>query len=175
MPRFFLTVAWLLGGLVWSQLIESQAVSEDETERPDSTAHAGLRQDALIAPGTFEASCHMDIFGYEGINLRFPEGRLGGSRIGIELIIPIHEDLEGPQLTPSSGVALHWGMAFWERGPLTGPLESGGSASSPGAAQERHPPRRHSPSRVTRHRRRVPHSGKLHPALQLGGPLLGTS
>ncbi len=47
-----------------------------------------------------------------GINLRFPEGRLQKNRIHFEFIVPVHQDLDGPQLTPSSGVAVSWSYAF---------------------------------------------------------------
>ncbi len=47
-----------------------------------------------------------------GINLRFPEGRLEGNRIHLEVIVPVHQDVDGPQLIPDSGVALSWGIAF---------------------------------------------------------------
>lgn len=47
-----------------------------------------------------------------GINFRFPEGRLRGSRLHVEFIIPAHQDLDGPQLVPSSGAAISWGIAF---------------------------------------------------------------
>jgi len=69
MTRFFLAIALLLGGLTWSQPTESQTVSEDWTERPDSRAPAGLRQDALLAPGAFEVSYRMEILGYEGMKV----------------------------------------------------------------------------------------------------------
>lgn len=47
-----------------------------------------------------------------GINIRFPEGRLQGNRLHFELIIPAHQDLDGPQLKPSSGAAFSWGFGF---------------------------------------------------------------
>ena len=47
-----------------------------------------------------------------GINLHFPEGKLHGNRLHVEFIMPVHQDLEGPQLTPSSGVAISWGVTF---------------------------------------------------------------
>lgn len=47
-----------------------------------------------------------------GINIRFPEGRLRGSRLHFELIIPAHQDLDGPQLKPSSGATFSWGVGF---------------------------------------------------------------
>lgn len=47
-----------------------------------------------------------------GINIRFPEGKLRGSRLEFELIIPAHQDLDGPQLTPSSGATFSWGIGF---------------------------------------------------------------
>lgn len=47
-----------------------------------------------------------------GMNLRFPEGRLEGNRIGLKLMVPLHQDLDGPQLTHNSGVGITWGVGF---------------------------------------------------------------
>jgi hypothetical protein len=47
-----------------------------------------------------------------GVNFRFPEGRLGGHRLHFEIVIPVHQDLDGPQLKPSTGAAISWGFAF---------------------------------------------------------------
>lgn len=47
-----------------------------------------------------------------GMNIRFAEGSLEGSHLGIELIVPLHQDVDGPQLTPNSGVAFSWGVNF---------------------------------------------------------------
>ena len=164
MPRYFLALALLLGTLGWSPPVESQSDAEGWTARPDARAPAGIRGDALLAPGTFEASYRMEngqvwmayrftdwvsasarisyrktgnLSGSDttldpfssplghpnlqsgtqvavpiGMNLRFPEGRLEGSRIGLELMVPLHQDLDGPQLTPNSGVGITWGIGF---------------------------------------------------------------
>ncbi len=47
-----------------------------------------------------------------GMNLRFPEGTLQRNRIHLEFIVPVHQDLDGPQLTPSSGFAIAWSLAL---------------------------------------------------------------
>jgi hypothetical protein len=47
-----------------------------------------------------------------GVNFRFPDGRLQGHRLHVELIIPAHQDLDGPQLKPATGAAISWGFAF---------------------------------------------------------------
>ncbi len=43
--------------------------------------------------------------------------------------------LDGPQLTPSSSVAIFWGVAFLGYRPTIVRLELGSSFSSPSAAQ----------------------------------------
>jgi hypothetical protein len=47
-----------------------------------------------------------------GVNFMFPEGPLSGNRLGGELILPVHQDLDGPQIAAGYGVALSWGVAF---------------------------------------------------------------
>ncbi len=47
-----------------------------------------------------------------GMNVSFPEGRLQGHRLHLELIVPAHQDLDGPQLTPDSGLVIAWGVSF---------------------------------------------------------------
>jgi hypothetical protein len=47
-----------------------------------------------------------------GVNFRFPEGRLAGHRLHAEVILPVHQDLDGPQLKPATGAAISWGFAF---------------------------------------------------------------
>jgi len=69
MPRYFLALALLLGGLGWSPPVESQSDAERWTARPDARAPVGIRGDALLAPGTFEASYRMEIVNFEGIKV----------------------------------------------------------------------------------------------------------
>jgi hypothetical protein len=43
-----------------------------------------------------------------GFNLLIPEGRLAGHRLGLEFILPVHQDLEGPQLRQDWSVIVGW-------------------------------------------------------------------
>lgn len=47
-----------------------------------------------------------------GINVYFPEGPLRGNRFRAELILPGHQDLDGPQIKAKYGAAFSWGVAF---------------------------------------------------------------
>jgi len=43
-----------------------------------------------------------------GFNLLIPEGRFAGHRLGVEFILPIHQDLDGPQLRHDWAVVVGW-------------------------------------------------------------------
>jgi hypothetical protein len=47
-----------------------------------------------------------------GINFIMPEGQLEGHRVGVEFLLPIHQNLDGPQLKHSWSIALGWSMGF---------------------------------------------------------------
>ncbi len=47
-----------------------------------------------------------------GVNLRFAQGALQGHRLGAEALLPVHQDLNGPQLRAKWGVAASWGYTF---------------------------------------------------------------
>jgi len=47
-----------------------------------------------------------------GVNLAFPEGALRGNRLRAELVLPVHQDLDGPQMGANAGAAFSWGMTF---------------------------------------------------------------
>jgi hypothetical protein len=49
-----------------------------------------------------------------GFNLRIPDGRFAGHRLGLEFILPIHQDLDGPQLRQDWSLVLGWrkGVSF---------------------------------------------------------------
>jgi hypothetical protein len=47
-----------------------------------------------------------------GINIRFAEGPLVGNRIRAEFILPVHQNLDGPQLKAKYGAALSWSVGF---------------------------------------------------------------
>ena len=43
-----------------------------------------------------------------GVNFVFPEGRFEGHRLGVEFIIPAHQDLDGPQLRHDWTLVAGW-------------------------------------------------------------------
>jgi len=47
-----------------------------------------------------------------GLNLYFQDGLADGSRLSVEYYYPVHEDLNGPQLSASSSVIASWQMVF---------------------------------------------------------------
>lgn len=49
-----------------------------------------------------------------GFNLRIPDGRFAGHRLGLEFILPIHQDLDGPQLRQDWSLVVGWrkGVSF---------------------------------------------------------------
>jgi hypothetical protein len=47
-----------------------------------------------------------------GVNFVLPEGQFAGHRLGVEFILPIHQDLDGPQLKHSWSVVAGWSMDF---------------------------------------------------------------
>lgn len=48
-----------------------------------------------------------------GINLRFAEGPLARNRIRAEFILPVHQNLDGPQIKAKYGAALSWGVQLF--------------------------------------------------------------
>jgi hypothetical protein len=47
-----------------------------------------------------------------GLNIFFANGPLRGNRLRAELILPAHQDLDGPQIKAKYGAAFSWGIAF---------------------------------------------------------------
>lgn len=47
-----------------------------------------------------------------GVNVLFAEGALAGSHLGFEVVVPVHQNLDGPQLKESTGASLTWGWSF---------------------------------------------------------------
>jgi len=71
-----------------------------------------------------------------GMNIRFAQGPLHGHRLSAEAHLPVHQNLNGPQLRSRWGVAAYWGYTFGlGAGPaaprrLTGSsLRTGGEAA----------------------------------------------
>ncbi len=81
-----------------------------------------------------------------GINLRFAEGALRGHRLGAELVVPLHSDLNGPQNRSSWGVNFSWGYTFGTRGPAAArvayavPVRAQPAPPAPAPASESPPP-----------------------------------
>jgi hypothetical protein len=71
---------------------------DDELNPNESPAHNTLTQ----------AGWRVDL--PIGINFVLPEGQLEGHRLGLEFLLPIHQDLDGPQLKHRWSVAAGWSM-----------------------------------------------------------------
>lgn len=70
-----------------------------------------------------------------GANIRFARGALQGHRLGAEILLPVHQDLNGPQLRSKWGVAASWGYTFG-----AGPQATPRRAASPRPAPPPAPP-----------------------------------
>jgi len=81
-----------------------------------------------------------------GMNVRFAEGALEGHRLQAELIVPVHSDLNGPQLRSNWGAALSWGYTLGgvprERRTLSTASPPRPVAQAPAAAGPATPPAR---------------------------------
>lgn len=79
-----------------------------------------------------------------GMNLRFAEGALEGHRLKAEFIVPVHSDLNGPQLRSNWGAALSWGYTLGgeprERRTLSTASPPRPVAQAPAAAPAPAPP-----------------------------------
>lgn len=98
------------GFLINEQLSISARVSFqqwDQISGRDATFDAAL--DALADPSFFpEASGGSRLLLPLGVNLHMSEGPLAGHRLGIEWVLPISQDLDGPQLMSDWGVMVGW-------------------------------------------------------------------
>jgi len=68
-----------------------EAVDPNESPAHNTLAQAGWRVDLPL-----------------GLNLLLPEGRFGGHRVGLEILVPIHQNLDGPQLMHNWTVVVGW-------------------------------------------------------------------
>ncbi len=48
-----------------------------------------------------------------GVNIHFPEGPLRGNHLRAEFVLPVHQDLDGPQLRARYGGTISWGITFF--------------------------------------------------------------
>ena len=98
------------GFLINEQLSLSARVSYqqwDQISGRDVSFDAGL--DALSDPSIFpDAQGGSRLLLPLGVNLHMNEGPLAGHRLGLEWVLPISQDLDGPQLQSDWGVMIGW-------------------------------------------------------------------
>jgi len=49
-----------------------------------------------------------------GVNILFPQGPLRGNRLSAEVFLPVRQDLDGPQVKPSYGLTVSWGIVAFQ-------------------------------------------------------------
>jgi len=79
----------------------------DQISGRDESFDAGL--DALADPSIFpelSGGSRLDL--PLGVNLQLNEGPLAGHRLGIEVVLPVSQDLDGPQLQRDWGITIGW-------------------------------------------------------------------
>ena len=52
-----------------------------------------------------------------GMNVLFAEGPLHGNRLFAEFVLPVYQDLDGPQLKAQAGLSVGWAVAFGQPSP----------------------------------------------------------
>lgn len=72
-----------------------EAIDANESPAHNTLTQAGWRVDLPI-----------------GVNFVMPEGQFEGQRLGVEFLLPIHQDLDGPQLKHNWSIVAGWSMAF---------------------------------------------------------------
>lgn len=97
---------WVSGSLRLSGTRRSAVEGSDPTLDPWSTpmAHPAL-----------QAGTRVDL--PVGLNLYFADGPLYGNRLFAEFVLPVYQDLDGPQLKARAGVSLGWAVAFGRPSP----------------------------------------------------------
>jgi hypothetical protein len=111
---------WALGDLyegnIWGGIKASDWVSVSLGARYSSWGNVEGFDDALN-PNESPAHNTLTQAGWRvdlpmGVNLVMPEGQFSGHRLGVEFLLPIHQDLDGPQLKQRWGLAAGWTMDF---------------------------------------------------------------
>jgi hypothetical protein len=107
---------WRLGdtfeGTVWAGFHNSQWISTSLGGRFSSWGNvegfdAGLNPNESPAHNTLtQGGWRVDL--PVGINIVVPPGRFGGNRFGLEFTIPLHQDLDGPQLRHRWSLVAGW-------------------------------------------------------------------
>jgi hypothetical protein len=107
---------WRLGdtfeGTVWAGFHNSQWISASLGGRFSSWGNvegfdAGLNPNESPAHNTLtQGGWRVDL--PVGINVVVPPGRFGGNRFGLEFTIPLHQDLDGPQLRHRWSLVAGW-------------------------------------------------------------------
>jgi hypothetical protein len=67
------------------------ALDPNESPANNTLAQAGWRVDLPV-----------------GLNFVMPDGRFGGDRLGVEFLLPVHQDLDGPQFRHSWSIVAGW-------------------------------------------------------------------
>jgi hypothetical protein len=111
---------WSLGDLyeanMWAGLIASDWASVSLGARYSSWGNVegfDVDLDANESPAhntLTQAGWRVDL--PVGINFVLPEGQLEGHRLGVEFLLPIHQDLDGPQLKHRWSVAAGWSIGL---------------------------------------------------------------
>ena len=73
-----------------------------------------LRTDGAVDPGANQFAQGGERFVVPfGFNLYLREGKAAGHRLSIEYYFPVHQDLNGPQLSARSGLVASWQTIFF--------------------------------------------------------------
>jgi hypothetical protein len=109
---------WALGDLyvgdLWAGLKTSDWVSVSLGARYSSWGNVeGFDED--LNPNESPAHNTLTQAGWRvdlpfGMNFVIPEGQFEGHRLGLEFLVPLHQDLDGPQLRHSWSLAAGWSM-----------------------------------------------------------------
>ena len=105
----------LLAGLGWSIPATSQTVPEDWSDRPDARAPAGLSEDALLEPGTYEVRYSVEVVSFEGL-------KAGTEEIPPILVLRDWDLAPLSMTTQRHEVELRAGILDWLGGSVTLPF-----------------------------------------------------
>ncbi len=112
---------WRLGdtfeGTVWGGFYRSRWVSASMGGRYSSWGNVrgfdeGLDPNESPAHNTLsQGGWRVDL--PLGFNIVVPPGRFEGHRLGLEFVVPLHQDLDGPQLRHSWSLVAGWQKSVW--------------------------------------------------------------
>ena len=95
--------------------IAAQLVADDWSDRPDAQAPAGVNEDALLAPGIFEARYSMELMSFEGL-------KAGTEEIPAVLVLRDWDLAPLSMTTQRHEVELRAGILDWLGGSVTVPF-----------------------------------------------------